>query len=364
MSPACRTLSGVRFRELFATRHDTITASLSPSLDPSTFPIATPWGEADLNRLIVEDIYGTDAPEPNSRSAAMRIPAVARARNLLVATGSRVPLHAFDADTQLEDLDFPWLFRTGTATTPLHRIAWTIDDLIFYGWSLWEKNALGDGGFPGAMDRVNRAAWTITPDNEITINGIPKKPDQVVLIPGLHEGILSYGVDAIRDTRRLYEVVRDRVENPIPAIDLHQVEGDDLTDAQRRTLLSDWRTARRSRGGAGVGFTNKAIEAKALGTGGSELLIEARNAAALDLARVVGVAASRIDSTVTKASLNYETTTGRNQELVDFDLALYLLPIAARLSMDDVVPPGIRTAHDFTDLVGLTPSLTGPPAED
>lgn len=346
-----------------APRHD-ITAGLTPSLDPSTFPIATPWGESDLNRLVIEDVFGEDVPEPNSRAAAMRIPAAARSRNLLVSTGCRLPMHVYEGDTQLDDAAAPWLLRTGTATTWQHRNAWTMDDLIWYGWSLWEKNGVDAFGFPLAADRVNRAAWNITPDNEITINGITRKPEDVILIPGLHEGVLSYGVDAIRDTRRLYEVVRDRLENPIPAIDLHQEEGDDLTPTEIAELLNIWRTARRNKGGAGVGFTNKAIKANALGEAGAELLIEARNAAALDLARMIGVAAGRIDATAPKASLNYETTTGRNQELVDFDLALYLTPITARLSMDDIVPAGRRTAHDFTDFVSLTPSLTGPNLQD
>ena len=86
--------------------------------------------------------------------------------------------------------------------------------------------------------------------------------------------------------------------------------------------------------------------------------------AALDLARMVGVHGGMIDATTPKASLNYETTTGRNGEFVDLDLALYMTPITARLSLDDVMPRGRRVALDTIDFSSLTVDPTGPTTED
>lgn len=352
------------FLERLTTRHD-VTASIPPATDVNLLPIASPWSDNDLARIVFDDVFQGQAPV-NTRQAAMRIPAVARARNLIVSTLCPLPLQVLRADVVLEGPDEPsWTYRTDTATSPQHRLAWTIDDLIFYGWSCWWRTN-GADGFPIACDRVARESWSVDADNRVIINGTAVRDDQVILIPGLHEGILTYGVDAIADTRRLYEIVRDRLENPVPALDLHQTEGEDLSADQRKQLVSDWRLARKSKGGGAVAYSNKAIEVRELGlaASGEQLLIEARNAAALDLARVVGVGASRIDATAPKASLNYETTSGRNQEFVDFDLALYMTPITARLSLDDVVPRGQRVALDKSDLVGLTPGTTGPVQED
>lgn len=337
------------------------TAEVVP--DPATLPIASPWSAGELSPVVAHDIFG--AAPANTRGAAMRLPAIARARNLLVATGCRIPLRAYVGETQRPDTDTPFLYRTGTVTTWQHRNAWTIDDLIFHGWSLWYKTAVDAAGFPLAADRIDRASWAINGDNRVEIDGTVVADNQVILIPGLHEGILRYGLEAIADARELYRIVRDRIENPIPAIDLHQTEGETLSKTERDELVASWKAARKAKGGAAVGYTSKAIEARELGAkAGNDLLIEARNAAALDLARVVGVAASRIDATAPKSSLNYETTAGRNQELVDFDLALYLTPIAARLSLDDCVPRGTRVAHDFTDFTAIDPSRTGPTMED
>ncbi|MFT4299324.1 MAG: phage portal protein [Aeromicrobium sp.] len=332
--------------------------------DPASLPFASPWsGPSDLNRIVVDDILGASTPV-NTRAAAMRIPAVARARNLIVSTICRCPLKPFRGGEPLPDSAAPWTLRTGSSTSWQHRVAWTVDDLIFSGWSLWWR-VNGADGFPLYADRIGRDRWTINADNHVEIDGAQVPDDRVILIPGLHEGVLSYGVDALADTRRMYQIVRERLENPIPALDLHQTSGEDMTREERRALLEDWRTARRAAGGAAVGYSSAAIEVRELGAGaGADLLIEARNAASLDIARVIGVGASRLDATAPKASLNYETTNGRNQEFVDFDTALYMTPIAARLSLDDVVPAGQRIAFDTTEITDLAPSPTGPDTED
>ena len=98
--------------------------------------------------------------------------------------------------------------------------------------------------------------------------------------------------------------------------------------------------------------------------GGENLLIEARNAAVLDLARLIGVHGGMVDATTPKASLNYETTSGRNEEFVDFDLALYMLPITSRLSLDDVTPHGTRIAFDTAAFTTVPTTPTGPATED
>jgi hypothetical protein len=183
------------------------------------------------------------------------------------------------------------------------------------------------------------------------------------LIPGFHEGILSFGRDAIADARSLYRTVRSRLNAPIPPIDLHQTGGRALTKTERQDLIDIWIAARQSARGA-VGFSSPDIDVRVLEAGGDQLMIEERNAAAVEMARVVGVHAGMVDATTPKASLNYETTTGRNQEFVDFDLDGYTMPIAARLSMDDVTIPGRRVVLDVSAFSSPAMSGTGPRFED
>lgn len=328
--------------------------------DPSTYPIATPWGSADLARVLYEDVFGTDAP-PNSRSGAMRLPGVARARNVLVSTVSPLPFAALRRDELIAPA--PWFTACHDGSSWQARLAWTVDDLIFYGWSLWEC-VRGADTYPLSFARINRDRWNLDADNHLTLDGvIVKDTRNLILIPGLHEGVLTYGVDAIRDATALYRIVRERLNNPVPQVDLHQTGGKQLNKDEIDLLRDDWALARSGVNG-GVAYTNEWIEAKPFGSGGENLLIEARNAAALDLARMIGVHGGMIDATTPKASLNYETTTSRLGEFVDLDCALYMTPITARLSLDDVMPRGQRVAFDTSDLSVVPVDPTGPISED
>jgi hypothetical protein len=334
----------------------------SGTVDPSTLPFATPWGSSDLQRIVFEDIFGDDVPN-NTRAAAMRIPALARARNVVVSSIARNPLIAKRRDQPLA-VQPTWLFATSGGMSSQLRMTWTVDDLIWYGRSLWQVER-GADTFPLKADRVDIGDWTINEDNRIEINGVVVDDERsVIVFFGIHEGVLGFGADAVGDIRALYASVRKRLRNPIPGIDLHQTGGKQLTDPEIDATIARWAAARDGKNGA-VGYTSEYIEAKVLGGGDDgQLMIESRNAAAVDAARMVGVSASVIDATSPKASLNYETTAGRNAELVDRDLALYMDPIVWRLSMDDVTPHGTHIAFDTTAFTSPTLSPTGPALED
>lgn len=352
----------VGVRDLFRLRATSVEASFVT--DPSTLPIASPWStSSNLQRIVFEDIFGSDIPM-NTRSAAMRLPAIVRGRHLIVSSIARMPLVQLrkGETAPAPDAQPSWITSALGGSSPQHRLAWIVDDLIFYGWScLWRDN--GAGGYPLGVQRIPVGDWVINADARVEIHGQPVADDQVILIPGFHEGILSYGSEVLADARSLYSIVRKRLKTPTPPVDLHQTGGAALTKAERDDLVESWVTAREL--GHNVGYTSKDIEAKHLPyTDDNQLMIEARNAASLDLARLIGITAGLIDATVAKASLNYETATGRNQEFVDRDLQLYMAPITARLSLDDVSPHGSRVAFDLADWTGPAPAPTGPALED
>lgn len=350
----------VRFPRFGVKDDDRVTASLpSVALTPSLLPWGTPYATSELNRMVFEDIVGKGISPAISRAQAMKIPAIARGRNLLVATICRFPLLDFEGDVEAPAQP-SWMFSTAGATHPQMRIAWTVDDLIFYGWSLWSRD-------PATLEpshRIDRGRWYINTDNQIVVDDQPQRADQVILFAGLHEGILEYGSEALSDAKDLYRNVRQRIKNPAPQLNLHDTSDSSLSDEEIDSLIARWAKAREGENG-GVGYTNKSLELEELGgSGDAQLLIDARNAAALEMARIVGVSGSKIDATAPKASLNYETSTGRNQEFVDMDVYLYTTPITSRLSMDDVLAPGHRAAFDMGDFTAPAPSPTGPGVQD
>lgn len=330
-------------------------------LDPSTLPIATPWSSSTLQRIVAEDVFGSDLPL-NTRAGAMRLPAVKRARGLVVSSIARNPLVAMRREERV-DPQPSWLMSAAGGTSPQHRNAWTVDDLMFYGVSCWFR-ANGADGFPVQVGRINFGDWEINEDNRVEVQGEEMPDDAVILFTGLDSGLLVDGVEALRDIRTLYENVRKRLASPLPPIELHQTGGVQLKDDEIDSLIDRWVLARQGKNG-GVGYTSQHIEAKVLATNDDgQLMIESRNAAAVDAARLVGLSAGLVDATTPKASLNYETKQGRNEEFIDRDLAFYMDPIAWRLSLDDVTPRGQRVTWDTAAFTDPDQPATGPNLED
>jgi hypothetical protein len=324
--------------------------------------IRSPWVTGQLSHVVWRDLLGTDL-QPVTRAEAMGIPAIARGRHLLTNDASRCPLEVWEGDTHLEDAG-AWLQRTNLPTSPQHRIVWTVDDLIHYGWSLWIVRRSG----PGPLDPIEDAArcpfewWQFGDDGTVLVNSEPVPAAQAILIPGYHEGILNSSARTIRAARELETQWAHRAANPIPAVELHQTTDDQLTDDEIRDLVADWKTATTDSGGA-VAYTPRSIEVRAHGTAAHDLLVQGRNAAAIDAARALGVPAAMVDASNVNSTLTYETLSGRNLQYVDQSLSLYLGPIEARLSLDDVTPAGTRVRANTAALT-TTFLPTGAPTKD
>lgn len=346
-------------------RVDEVMASMPPKryTSPDLLPVVSPWTTSDFQRFVWQDIFGQPAPA-GTRSEAMKLPAIARSRNLMCSTICRLPMRELAGQTPAAAQP-AWVTETGDGSSPQLRTVWTVDDLIFYGWSCWWADRDKRSGELLAAARLNQEDWKINDDLQVEVDGtVVRDTSQVIVIPGLHEGILSYGAETIEDVRNLYKIVKARLLNPVPQLDLHYTGDAEMTEPEIDALIDRWAVARQGRNG-GVSFTNKWVEAKPVGGGDDgALMIAARNAAAVELTRLVGLSASHVDASGTEASLTYTTTRGNNQQLVDFDLALYMTPISARLSLDDVCAPGRRVDFDVADFVAQTASVTGPDLKD
>lgn len=315
-----------------------------------------------LNTIVWADVFGEGAYAPLTRAAAMAVPAVARMRHLLCSIGASVPLVQMTGDV-IDPVQPGWMQRTDGTLSPWHRMVWTIDDCLFFGWSLWacQRGAVTDGSPPLQMARVPYDDWEVDADGQILVNKQTVRADQAILIPGPHGGLLDDSSTIIRLAGDNLQAAANAARNPNPNVNLHYTGDDEEFDPA--ALIKIWSDARRGLNG-GVGYTNKYVEASVMGSHLDKLLIEGRNADAVDIARAGSVPAASLDATNAGASLTYETTQGRNQELLDYGASFYMDAIAARLSQDDCVPRTHRTAFDVTQLTSLTPSPTGAPTSD
>lgn len=321
--------------------------------------IVSPWVQSQLSQVVWSDVFGSEA-NIVSRADAMTIPAVAKARQILVSTIARFPLVALDANDN--PVEVAWLQATDGEVSPWHRMAWTIDDLIFSGWSLWGVERSPEGNIIKA-DRCPIERWHINTDGNIVIDDQIAEADSVILIPAPFEGLLKVASRTLKGGAKLENSWVGKATNPIPAIELHATTDDPLELDEVQALVQAWADARSDVNGA-IAFTPHNIEARAHGNAEPSLLIEGRNFLRIDIGAFLGIPAALMDASLSTASLTYSTQEGQRNEFADFTLPYWMEPIQQRLSLDDVVPSGTRIRFDLSDLLTTTPSPTAPPAED
>lgn len=333
---------------------------LYPNADALPKPsIASPWSDRSaLETIVWADLFGLDTI-PATRAEALSVPALHRGVTILSTSVARSPLGVYRLADRV-DPQPSWTQRTDGLSSPFHRMLLTVDDLVFYGESLWAVER-GEDGFPLRGERVPYDAWSVDADRQILIGDQVVDARAVIYIPGPHEGILCHGDRTIRAAAAVERAALEASRAPF-RLELHQTSDDVLETAEIDALIATARSALAEHGG--VLFTSSTLQAILHPAAPEQLLVQGRNAAAVDLARLVGIPAALVDATTAGASLTYETTAGRNQEFLDYGLIGYMAAVSSRLSMDDVVPRGQRVAFELEDLIGPAPAFTGPPTED
>ncbi|MGA1838459.1 phage portal protein [Herbiconiux sp. 11R-BC] len=292
----------------------------------------------------------------------MSIPAVSKARNLIVSTVCRFPLRALDANGPLANQP-TWLYRTDTEVTPYERLAAVLDDLIFFGFSL----LVVERGAAGQITKANwcpMEQWTIT-DGRVLVDSKAVPEDSYLLINSAFDGLLNIGNRTLRGARDIENSWVSKVRNPIPLTVLRQESGESITELEQdeiTDLLSQWSVARRDKDGA-LGFLPAGLQLETHGLTDPALLIEGRNALRTDIGSFLNVPTQMLDGSLSTASLTYSTQEGTRSKWLD-DLQFWLQPIEARLSMDDAVPRGTRVRFDLTEAYAALPNPTAAPEAD
>lgn len=316
-------------------------------LDALTRPhevLASPFtGDSHLEHIVARDILGLDSA-PLTRARAMQVPAVVKARALILGTLARQPLIKTTRGEQAEPE--PWMYRSRFGGVH-RRMAWTLDDHIFYGLSLWwlERGSRGE-----VLDaaRVPFDSWEIQ-DGSVYLSGNRVPWSSVALIEGPQEGLLQLAGLSINGALAQEVAWTQRVTSPVPMVELHLTDQNyPMTKEEKQELAAEWEK-QRQRGGTAV--TPAEIEMKVHGTTSTDLFIQGRNSSRLDIANFLNVPASLLEGTTSTASLTYSTQEGRRNELVDLSLSYWATPIEERLSQDDIVPRSSAIQFDLEYMV-------------
>lgn len=337
---------------------------LFPSTQAASFamanmPLRSPWATTSLSRIVLNDLSGINGGDV-SRSVAMKIPAVVRGRALIAGTLSRFPLVLREyPDAELDPA--PWMISTNTNESPSQRMLWTIDDLIFSGLSLWAVSR-DDNGLILDAGRVSPTRWEVNPDGVVMVDSKPANPDEIIVFQGPQEGLVTIADSAIRASRNMSAAWQQRVESPIPLIELHATDADaELDPAEVDDAIAQYEAARKK---GGTAFTPNAMQLITHGEIKADLFVEGRNAERLDWGNYLSIPAALLDGSMSTATLTYSTAEGKRNEFVDYSLSYWANPIEARLSQDDVTPEGTYARFDISWLTSPTQQGTNPASED
>lgn len=322
----------------------------------ATSGIRTPWGtSATLTQVVWSDIFGAKDVGPVLRADAMTIPAVTKGVGIVTSSLMRCPLVKLEGDTPLPS--DPWMYETSGTIAPQYRMAFVAEDLVLGGWSVLQ--VIRDGDAITSADRVRPDLWHFDELGQVIVGTEPLDPAQYILIKGPHDGILNTGARTLRAAIALETAWIRTVRNPIPTTLLKQVGDDVMEDDEIDALLATWRQARQDPDGA-VAYIPSSIAVEGIGTIVSDVLVEARNASAVDIARLIGLPSSALDAGAVQTSLTYSNTNvGLGYVLVQQGIQPYADHISTALSMDNVVPPGQRTVLDTSSLLADAANVSG-----
>ncbi len=308
-------------------------------IDRANTGVLSPWSDrAALEAAVFSHLHDLDMDTvPPTRGDAMAVGSVARGRNLIAGTIARLPLVAMRGTS-------PHPEQPALLQQPEHgrarylTLVWTVDMLIFYGRAFWHVVERDSTNTAKRVRFVPEWQARVNAEGNLThVNDRPVNPADTIRFDAHHEGLLAYAGVAIRTANRLNRAALVASANPVPSVELHQTGGTPLSLKEASDFVAHYVAQRQKHG---VSYTSQSIETKTHGASPEQLLIDGRKAAALEIARAMGLPAWAVDAPTEGSSLTYSNVPSRARELIDYALAPYMECITARLSLDDILPRG------------------------
>jgi hypothetical protein len=306
-------------------------------------PRVSGWG-VGISRLAPA---GYDLPVPPtdvwSREAAMSVPTISRARDLIASAVGALPLTYWSIDySQPEPVEkriplMPWMIRPDRNKTRQYSLAWLVDDLMFNGRSYWHIVDRYTTGFPSSFEWMPSTDVSIDSiTGRVTWNGREIDPTDVVEFLSPIEGLLYVGWRAISTAINLDQAAERFSTAEIPAGWLEQTENSEPLDStELAELASNFQAARAQRT---VAALNPFVKWRESTMDPTRLqLVEARRYQALELARLANVP-SYLVSAETGSGMTYQNAVQARSDLIDFGCMAFIGCIEQTLSGDNVCP--------------------------
>ena len=303
--------------------------------------------------------------EGELRNRAMQVPAISRARDLHANVISAMPLTMYRErwdDLEGEMVEEPlaprsWLRRPDPAISYETLMAWTFDDLFFYGRAFWYVTSRTTDGYPATFTRLPTGSITTpdqagpvwyAPSNELYFNGEMLDPVNVIQFIGSSQGVIYSSEQAILTALRIEDARLRNAANAIPTGILKQPGGEPLSAQELADLSAAFNAARLSNQTAALNeyLTYEPTTA----TPDKMLLIESAQFSALQMAQICNIPPYLLG--VPTGSYAYTNSRESRWDLWLFGTKAYAEVIASTLSANNVLPNGTYVMFDTDDYLG------------
>jgi phage portal protein BeeE len=295
--------------------------------------------------------------EGPARNRAMSVATISRARDLMASVISCMPLKMYnemwngDEMEQVYIAPRTWLRQPDPSVTYPFLMAWTFDDLFFYGRAFWYITARTQDGYPTAFTRLPAGSVTtqdqsgpvwFAPSNEVYFQGNMIDPKDLVQFLSPIQGIVYMSEQTVATAIKLEAARYRNAESSIPAGVLKQTGGEPLSATELADLASAFNAARATNQTAALNEFLSYTETTA--TPDKMLLIDAANYQALECARLTNVPPYLVG--VSTGSYSYQSSEQARADLYIFGVKAYADCIAATLSQNNVLPRGTYVKFD------------------
>ena len=298
--------------------------------------------------------------EGTARNRAMSLATVSRSRDLIASVIACMPLKMFgeifdDVTGEMEEVPLAprsWLRQPDPTVTYNFLMAFTFDDLLFYGRAFWAITARTTDGFPSAYTRLPAGSVT-TPDqsdgpvffgisNEVYFAGQQIPSADLVQFLSPIQGIVYSSAQTIATALKVEESRYNMARTSLPSGILKQTGGEPLSATELADIGAAFNQARLS---SQTAVLNEFLTYEpSNATPDKMLMIESAQYSALDLARLCGVPPYLVG--VATGSYAYTSSEQSRADLYIFGVKPYADCIAATLSQNNVLPRGTYCKFD------------------
>ena len=303
--------------------------------------------------------------EGEARNRAMQVPAVSRARDLHASVIAAMPLKMYretwNETTREMDDEYlaprSWLRRPDPSISYETMMAWTFDDIAFFGRAFWYCTSRTSDGYPASFTRLPAGSVTtqdqsgpvwFAPSNEVFFQGGQIDPANLVQFISPLQGWIYSSEQAIATALKIEDARYRNANTAIPSGILKQTGGEPLSAQELADLAAAFNAARSTNQTAAL---NEYLSYEATtATPDKMLLIESAQFSALQMAQICNIPPYLLG--VPTGSYAYTNSRESRWDLWLYGTKTYAECITSTLSGNAILPNGTYVEFDTDEYLG------------